>query len=315
MGILDLFSKRQKKLRGDVPDVYTYDKIPEPLRVQIIHIWKDALGDADEYHDPYSGRGPFMAYKFITEALCREYGLFILAKQRSYEDRNYLSELSNFLLQEENPERVLDAIELSFRWIDRGTREWGYLHRQNASELADRAIAELNARFQEHGVGFQYSDGEIIRIDSELIHAEVVKPALALLHGDGYAGAQAEFLKAHEHYRHGDAKGALAECLKALESTMKAICDKRGWRYEPNSTCGGLIQVCLDNGLIPAFWTQHFSALRSTLESGVPTARNKLGGHGQGSEVVDVPTHLAAYALHMTAAAIVFLAESERALK
>jgi hypothetical protein len=33
MSILDIFSKRQKKLRGDVPDVYTYDSIPEPLKV------------------------------------------------------------------------------------------------------------------------------------------------------------------------------------------------------------------------------------------------------------------------------------------
>ena len=44
MAIFDLFSKRQKKLRGEVPDVYTYDDIQSPLRVQIVHIWTDALG-------------------------------------------------------------------------------------------------------------------------------------------------------------------------------------------------------------------------------------------------------------------------------
>jgi len=38
MAILELFSKRQKKLRGEVPDVYQYTDIPNPLRVQIIHI-------------------------------------------------------------------------------------------------------------------------------------------------------------------------------------------------------------------------------------------------------------------------------------
>jgi hypothetical protein len=54
-------------------------------------------------------------------------------------------------------------------------------------------------------------------------------------------------------------------------------------------------------------------ALRSTLESGVPTARNKLGGHGQGTEVVEVPEHIVSYALHLTASAIVFLAEAEKA--
>lgn len=312
MGIFDLFSKRQKRNRGEVPDVYTYDAVPQPLRVQIVHIWQDALGTTDQYHNRHNKVHD--AYKFITETLCREYGVFHLLGAKDYGNRNYHTELANFVLQEQDTERILDAIELSFRVIDRLTRDFNYQHQQRASERADEAIEELNARFQEHGFGFQFIDGEIIRIDSQLIHSAVVKPALALLHGDSYAGAQAEFLKAHEHYRHGNAKEALIECLKSLESVMKAICDKRKWTYQPNATCNALIQVCIDNGLIPAFWTQHFSALRSTLESGVPTARNKLGGHGQGSTVVDVPQHLAAYVLHMTAAAIVFLVESERAL-
>jgi hypothetical protein len=76
-----------------------------------------------------------------------------------------------------------------------------------------------------------------------------------------------------------------------------------------------LIQVCFDNGLIPAFWQSHFAALRSLLEGGVPTARNRLGGHGQGSAVVEVPAHIVAYVLHMTAASIVFLVETERQIK
>jgi hypothetical protein len=49
MTVFDLFSKRQKKLRGDALDVYIYDNIPQPLRVQIIHIWHDALGKPNEY--------------------------------------------------------------------------------------------------------------------------------------------------------------------------------------------------------------------------------------------------------------------------
>jgi hypothetical protein len=148
------------------------------------------------------------------------------------------------------------------------------------------------------------------------LHTEVVKPALALLRGAEYEGAQAEFLKAHEHYRRGNTTEALIECLKAFESTMKAICDKRGWKYNANDTSKQLIQACLKNDLIPNFWSSHFSGLRSMLESGVPTARNRLGGHGQGSKIVTPPpAHLVAYALHMTAATIVFLVEAEKGLK
>ena len=61
MAIFDLFSKRQKRLRGEMPDVYVYDDLPNPLRVQIVHIWKDTL----------------RRYEFIVDALCREYGVFL----------------------------------------------------------------------------------------------------------------------------------------------------------------------------------------------------------------------------------------------
>jgi hypothetical protein len=217
------------------------------------------------------------------------------------------------LLKERNTERVLDAIELSFHFIDNFTRNPQYLHKQDASKQADDAIRELNARFKEHGLGYQYSDGEIFRIDSEFLHTEAVKPALSLLRGKEFAGAQGEFLKAYEHFRHGNEKEALSECSKSVESTMKIICDKRGWAYDKHKdTSQKLIQICIDNGLIPGFWLQHFSALRSTLESGVPTARNKLSSHGQGSSPVNVPPHLTAYMLHMAAATIVFLVEAEK---
>lgn len=41
MAIFDLFSKRQKKLRGEIPEIYTYDNISNELRVQIVHIIKE----------------------------------------------------------------------------------------------------------------------------------------------------------------------------------------------------------------------------------------------------------------------------------
>jgi hypothetical protein len=49
MGIINLFSKREKKLRGEFSDVYTYDDIPNKLRVQIIHIMRDTIGKRTHY--------------------------------------------------------------------------------------------------------------------------------------------------------------------------------------------------------------------------------------------------------------------------
>lgn len=207
MAIFDIFSKRQKKLRGDVPDVYVYDDIPQPLRTQIIHIWLDTLGNKNQW---WEGQVKD-SYTLIVDTLCREYGIFKLPGAYQYGDRDYIQELANFFLHEKEIEKALDAVELSFRAINQLTRSWEYLHRSNARDFADAAIEELNGRFKEHGVGYQFSDGEIIRIDSELIHSEVVKPALRLLNQKKYTGVQQEFLKAHEHYRHGNSKEALNE--------------------------------------------------------------------------------------------------------
>jgi AbiJ N-terminal domain 4 len=313
MRITSLFSKRQKELRGEVPDVFSYDKLPQELRVQIVHILKDYLGSEEEaYH---SGKMVGGAYKFIVDTLCREYGMFRLPGTRDRGNRDYISELLNFILSEEDVERTLDAVELSASIIDAHSREWKYRHHQNADEEATDALAELNERFKLAGIGYRYESGNIIRVDSELLHAEVIKPALALLHDGKYMGAQAEFLLAFEHYRHGRAKEALSECLKTLESVMKTIAKSKNWPYESNATSKPLLDLMFQKELIPQLWAQHYSGLRAMLESGVPTARNRLGGHGQGAEIVAVPEHYVAFALHQTAAAVVFLTTSAAAAK
>lgn len=307
MAIVNLFSKRQKVLRKEVPDVYQYDEIPLPLRGQIVHVLRDLFGSPIDW----DANGCEISFQHIHDVLCREYGVFNLSPNiRETID----SKVVDFLLRRADYEQVIDTIEVSFRVA---------IYRTNTNslgpfipkELVETAISELNARFRERGVGYQYESGEMIRVDSKLIHAEVVKPALALLTAPGYAGANAEFLKAFEHYRKSDTKECLNECLKAFESTMKAICTKRKWAFDPNDTASALIDVCLKNGLIPQLIQSHIGSVRAALESGIPTIRNRLSGHGQGAQVVNVPPHYASYMLHLTATTIQFLVESEKALK
>lgn len=301
MTLFEIFSKRQKRLRGDVPDIYSYDNIPINLRVQIVHIWRDAFG----YYG-YGSQAPD-AYEFIYNALCREYGLFRLVE---HESGNTLQDLSEFLLSTEDIEKALDCIELSFRYIDKVCRDYGYIRDSKPQQEPDEAINELNERFLEHGVGYQYEAGQIIRMDSKVLHVEVVKPVLAFLAKPGFEGANQEFLLGHEHYKHSRYKECINECLKAFESTLKAICRIKQWPYQDKDTANTLINICFQNNLVPAFLQSEFTSLRAILESGVPTIRNKVSGHGQGAEVIEVPSYLAAYQLHLTAATILFLAEA-----
>lgn len=307
MGVFDLFSKRQKRARGEVPDVYVYDDLPQPLRVQIVHIISDAFGT-----DGYDTNHAVKAYEFVKQALCREYGLFELVKySRSDQDSVF-----NFFLQEQSIERALDVVELCFKFIN------GYIANDRAYKYYTTrkiepydAVSELNERFKEHGVGYQFESNELIRVDSHFLHAEAVKPTLAVLRDKNFKGANEEFLKAHEHYRHGRYKECLVDALKAFESTMKTICSLRGWPTQPTDTAKKLIATCISNGLFPAYLDSQFSSIRSLLESGVPTVRNKNGGHGQGAAPVVVPEYLARYTLNLTATTILFMVEAHQATK
>ncbi|QCL83158.1 hypothetical protein CFBP5875_00325 [Agrobacterium pusense] len=311
MAVTDIFSKRQRRLRGEMQDVFQYDKIPEKLRIQAWQILGDVLGGHGVYDRYGSPSQPL--YDGIVKILRREYGVRSLPTGgRHASDEFY--ELEYFLAGVTDPERALDAIEVSFAVVNADARDHN-LNGRRANEIADQAIEELNARFKENGVGYQFVDGEIIRVDSELVHTEAVKPAIRLLNTKDYAGPQEEFLSAYEHYRQGNNKEALNDCLKAFESTMKAICDKRGWTYKTTDTAKALIDVCLSNGLIPPFWQQQMASLRSLLESSIPTGRNKLSGHGQGAVPQEVPDYLTAYMLHMTASTLVFLTTAEKELK
>lgn len=315
MAIFDLFSKRQKRLRGEVPDIFTYDDLPQELRVQIIHIWRDAIGEDyrnsrwKEYTQYEMERADSSAmYHLIHESLCREYGKFSLVK---YPSDSYENDIATYFLETNSSDDLLDIVEITFRVIDILLRG----RPKGESKISpDDAISELNARFLEHGVGYQYESRQIIRKDSEIIHAEIVNPTLNLLHDPTYKGANEEFLKAHAHYRHGRFQECVAECNKAFESVMKTICDKRGWPYNQNDTAKKLIENCLAQGLIPNYLQNQFSSLRSLLESGIPTVRNRTSGHGKGVTTIVLPQYMASYILHLTATTIHFLVEAEKAL-
>lgn len=310
MAIANIFSKRQKKLRGEINDVYQYDDIPRPLRVQILQIIKESIGSpAPKSMYGRTGNAADEVYKYIHETLSKEYGVFSL---KDYAENDFVA-LADFFLKEPDAERCLDLIELSCRILEFHVSEKSYEFNGLVSQSPSEAISELNDRFKENGVGYQYESGEVIRVDSQLLHSEVVKPTLLLLGREPiFEGANNEFLSAHEHYRHKRFKECLNDCLKSFESLMKAIHDKHQWQYNANDTASKLINSCLAHDLIPSYLQSQFTSLKTMLETGVPTIRNKNSGHGQGTDIKDVSEHMASYMLHLTATNLLFLGRCEQ---
>ena len=220
MPVFETFSRRQaKRAEAGKADVYQYESLPQPFRFQVAHIWKTAIGPYFSWdswtYEPRSNQ----AWRWIHDTLARERGVSSLVDGDWDEGTKCL----RFLLTADT-NGALDIIELTFRYIDGVVRQWGYDERVGCqvTQDADDAIEELNYRFRQHGIGYQYLGGELIRVDSEYLHSEVVRPALSLLEEERFRGASEEFLRAHEHYRKGRCKEAIVEALKAFESTLRA---------------------------------------------------------------------------------------------
>ena len=315
MPIFKTFAKRKKEAADSgKPVIYRYDELPTQFRVQVVHIWNKSFAV------PRQNSFAENCWAFIHDTLAKEMGTFELQPNPAFR-RNRLTDCSNFLLQSNDIDQALSLIELSFLCIDTVVRKDGYSYyrgdwERGAKQTPDDAIKELNYRFHEHAIGYQYAGGQIVEINSQYLHAETVEPAIKLLHDAGFEGALQEFMTAHKYYRERNYKEAIVNSSNAFESTMRTICDIKGLAYPHNATSSKLIDVLFDKNLVTPEMKSHFTSLRSTLASGVPPIRNKggQGGHGQGSTLIEVPDHIAAYALHLTASNIVFLVESHKAL-
>jgi len=206
-------------------------------------------------------------------------------------------------LNADNVEQVIDIIELCCQVIDTVIRNASREYRCRYTKTTpDDALSELNDRFKEHGIGYQYENGSIIRVDCTVMHTEVTKPTLQLLNNNKFQGANEEYLKAHDHYRHGRNRECLTFCGRAFESTMKTICKEKSWQFdETKDAAQKLIDICIEKMTLPSFF--------SSVLIGAATIRNKLGGHGQGQTRQPVDDEIARYCLNLTGANIIFLVE------
>ena len=165
MPVYDIYSKRKKRSEQTEAEVYQYDRIPETLRAQIQHIWDDAIGPCLDPGPSYWEPPPHNseAWKTIRDCVCREKGLMTFAREPDPR-RDCIA----YLYGEKNAENLLDLVEFSFRYISQvmGERDRYELRKCGAKQTPSDVIAELNVRFREAGVGYQFEGDQIIRVDS-----------------------------------------------------------------------------------------------------------------------------------------------------
>jgi hypothetical protein len=309
MRIVELFSKRLDRTANSTRvDVYQYDKIPESVLYQIGLILMNVIGTYSVQNDYPFSESPEnnSAWDFLIKTIAREHG-----NPSFLQGKNSLDSCLRILSSGRPLLDQLDLIELAFRYVDRVlSQRQEYLKVKHGADItAAEAIDELNYRLREGGVGYQFSGGQLTRIDSQFIHAEVVVEALRLLQRPGFEGPESEFRAAHAHYRTGSLREAVSSAGNAFESTMKSICTQMNWKHEKSDSSSRLLGVLKDNSLFPTFLDSSFDSMLAILKSGLPSIRNNSGSHGSGSKPLEVPQHVAAFAIHLAASKIVFLVE------
>lgn len=293
----ELYSGRQKRARQE-QEPYTYDEIPEGLRWQIFCVVEGFL-DTNDLFLPLRKEGK--EWKDFWRAIRQEKQL------RIPPGRDPEADFRAYLIKQASVEDVLDIIVIAIRFAIRNKFP------------VQAAVSDLNIYFRRESVGYKLvigsKSGEVLvtRIDSEFLHSEAIVPALALLRKEGFETAHKKFLSAHKHYRDGKHGDCITHANSAFESTMKIICEQRGWKYG-RGTAKDLIAALHTNGLITGPSQKHLKQLADILESGLPLLRNKQSSaHGQGTNAAEPPAHTAAYALHLAAANILFLVQSAAA--
>ena len=300
--IFDLFSQRNSEKKN--LDVYEYENFPQEFRNQVFFIISDFIS---LYKDNYQN-SPRIIYKHIYDIYIRQKGIKELINYGRNNSVEY--EIEIFISQSEAMD-FIDFIDLAFQCIDKVLRNQSF-HGYNSahegeSEQANNAIKELNYRFRQHSLGYEYVDGQLIKKSNELIHKEITKPALSLLHNKKFKGAEDEFLKAFDDYKNGNNKDALMNAQRAFESTLKCICKEKKIEYKNEETSRPLIKHLIEGGVLPSYQDSYMNNLEQVLSGGLPTVRNKEAGHGQGDEIKRVDNFLVEYAIHLAATNIVYL--------
>jgi hypothetical protein len=116
MSILSLYSRRKRQRQNSgKADVYRYDELPMPLRVQILDLWRWATGHVATDHGfgLHRNEQSWDLWEAIYDALRHEKGAPLLAAG----DDQFARCANYFLSPTVEMDDLLDVLELTFRCI------------------------------------------------------------------------------------------------------------------------------------------------------------------------------------------------------
>lgn len=306
--------KERKRLaaRDGEPEIYAYDQAPDHMRHQICLALGEGIGHCYLASHPFSPQPNANDIWEEIDRICRK-ELFSYLHQT--QERNLARKFLSYIMTTKDIEDFLSAVEIGCIGLQIVKDEYGGTEEGGAKLKGIEAIQEINGRFEQHSIGYQFENGSIIRVDSKLVHAEVIKPALMLLTNSIFTQANEDFMTAHRHYRYGEFKDLVTSANRAFESMLKAMCDAEKWQYAKGDRAAELVTKVRNGGLFTHDFDKSFDAYIAMLKTGLPAVRNDAGGHGAGLAAEAVTAEIARFAINLTATNVLFLGETYQAMK
>lgn len=302
--IENLFTRRMKRNRGEVPDTYSYE-IPENVRRTIIGYVLDTNLSFDEGH---FGRR-YDELEQLAIVLDRQFGKsisgMVLEKDQILD---FMSSCST--------EEFLAALEILCKLKATNINKFTHYQTQ-ALEKANFFISSTNKLFRLERIGYELVPAGledlpfiVVPFNSQYLHLETIKKPRELLHNKKFDGALDEFETALDKLRQEDYDGSVQEAINAYESTLKTILDIKGVSYNSGDKIPGLVNKVMEKLDLDSCFNDAFGRVWSLLSSGPNTIRNLEGvAHGQGSKVKKLKREYAEFVLRTVGTYIVFLIE------
>lgn len=187
-----------------------------------------------------------------------------------------------FIMTKSHHYRALDAIETVHAGLEPNQKE---PYRQKINEI-----------FQTHRCPWRLQDGQFFKLDSAFLGAELIGSAYGALVSNNLVGAADEFAKARQEQVSGEVKDAIFHACKSFESTLKVLTG------ESHLNADKLLQKFQEQGYLDDLPEAVRAGVTKQVLTALPFLRNKLSGHGQGAEVVTVPSIYGELAIQLAAA-------------
>jgi len=152
---------------------------------------------------------------------------------------------------------------------------------------------DLNELCFKYSFPWVMANGYFFRIELKFIDMEIIKPTLEMMAHEKFTGSLDELVEALGELTAGNYKDAIHKSAKSFESVMKAVLGVS------SGTASNLLRGLEENDFFDDITPTVSKAIGDSVFMGLPFMRNRLGGHGQGQDILKVPENYARLAVEL----------------